>query len=77
MMDEQHVLEDIRRLGPWFHNLHLPNGIQTLPDHHFGDFPNWKSQQLAPHLPADLHGWKVLDIGCNAGFYLTNPLIFV
>jgi tRNA (mo5U34)-methyltransferase len=43
--------------------------VQTFPRHHFGDFPNWKWQQLASHLPADLRGWKVLDIGCNAGFY--------
>lgn len=68
-MDEQYVQDHIERLGPWFHNIHFPNGIQTFPKHHFGDFPNWKWQQLAPHLPVDLRGWKVLDIGCNAGFY--------
>jgi tRNA (mo5U34)-methyltransferase len=68
-MNRQRVLDDIRRLGPWFHNIHLSGTIQTFPDHHFGDFPNWKWQLLAPHLPANLHGWRVLDIGCNAGFY--------
>jgi tRNA (mo5U34)-methyltransferase len=56
-------------LGPWFHNLHLPDGTQTAPDHWLGDFPSFKWRQLAPHLPADLSGWRVLDIGCNAGFY--------
>ena len=56
-------------LGPWFHNLHLPDGTQTCPGHCFGDFPACKWEQLAPHLPHDLHGWKCLDIGCNAGFY--------
>jgi len=68
-MNELDVLEDIKRLGPWFHNIHLSDTVQTFPNHHFGDFPNWKWQQLAPHLPVDLSGWKVLDIGCNAGFY--------
>lgn len=34
-----------------------------------GDFPAFKWQQLAPHLPENLDGWRVLDIGCNAGFY--------
>jgi len=56
-------------LGPWFHNIHLPGGIQTAPDHRFGDFPRWKWEQFAHLLPADLRGWSVLDIGCNAGFY--------
>ncbi|TFZ07503.1 TIGR04290 family methyltransferase [Ramlibacter henchirensis] len=65
---------DLRRqidaLGPWFHNLHLPGGVQTVPDHFLGgDFPNFKWQEIAPHLPHDLSGWRVLDVGCNAGFY--------
>ena len=63
------VQAEIAALGPWFHNLHLPNGMQTAPDHWLGDFPAYKWQQLAPYLPADLTGWRVLDIGCNAGFY--------
>jgi tRNA (mo5U34)-methyltransferase len=56
-------------LSPWFHNLHLPGGVQTAPDHPLGDFPRWKWQQIAPHLPEDLRGLRALDIGCNAGFY--------
>jgi len=59
----------IDELGPWFHNLHLPNGTQTAPDHALGDFPKVKWDRLAPHLPQDLHGWTALDVGCNAGFY--------
>ena len=60
---------EIAALGPWFHNLHLPGGRQTAPEHALGDFPAFKWQQLAPHLPNDLSGWRALDIGCNAGFY--------
>ncbi len=63
------IQSEIRRLGPWFHNLHLPDGTQTCPDHFLGDFPSFKWRQLAPSLPARLDGWTVLDIGCNAGFY--------
>lgn len=59
----------IAELGPWFHNLHLPDGTRTAPHHPLGDFPRFKWQQIAPHLPADLTGWRALDIGCNAGFY--------
>jgi tRNA (mo5U34)-methyltransferase len=64
-----HEQEEIRRLGPWFHNLHLPDGTQTAPDHPLGDFPAFKWAALAPALPADLSGWRALEIGCNAGFY--------
>jgi tRNA (mo5U34)-methyltransferase len=60
----------IEVLAPWFHNLHLPSGEQTLPQHFLGgDFPNFKWQQIRRFVPADLHGWRVLDVGCNAGFY--------
>lgn len=55
--------------GPWFHNLHFPDGLQTAPDHFLGDFPRYKWEHLAGHLPRDLRGWSALDVGCNAGFY--------
>ncbi len=60
---------EIRALAPWFHNLHLPDGRQTAPDHPLGDFPSFKWAQIEPALPADVSGLQVLDIGCNAGFY--------
>jgi tRNA (mo5U34)-methyltransferase len=60
---------EIAALAPWFHNLHLPDGRQTAPDHPLGDFPAFKWAQVAPYLPNDLTGWTALDIGCNAGFY--------
>lgn len=63
------IVDEIRRLGPWFHNIHLPGGIETSPHHAFGDFPSFKWRQIEAHLPADLTGWTALDIGCNAGFY--------
>jgi tRNA (mo5U34)-methyltransferase len=63
------VQHRIRDLGPWFHNLHLPDGSQTCPTHFLGDFPSFKWQRLAPHLPERMDGWTALDIGCNAGFY--------
>jgi tRNA (mo5U34)-methyltransferase len=60
---------EIAALAPWFHNLHLPDGRQTAPDHPLGDFPSFKWREIAPHLPTNLDGWSALDIGCNAGFY--------
>jgi tRNA (mo5U34)-methyltransferase len=61
--------QQISRLGPWFHNLHLPGGTQTYPDHWLGDFPLRAWREVADHIPQDLTGWTCLDIGCNAGFY--------
>ena len=60
---------EIVALGPWFHNLHLPDGARTAPNHPLGDFPRFKWEQIAPHVPQDLTGWSAVDIGCNAGFY--------
>lgn len=67
--DPEATQRQVAELQPWFHNLHLPDGTQTAPDHFLGDFPAFKWRALADHLPADLDGWSVLDIGCNAGFY--------
>ena len=60
---------EIAALGPWFHNLHLPDGAQTAPGSPLGDFPAFKWREIAGHLPENLTGWSALDIGCNAGFY--------
>src|SRR3954469_14286946 len=64
-----HTDPEIQQLGPWFHNLHLPDGTQTCPDHWLGDFPSFKWRELAAHLPEDLSGGTALDIGCTAGVY--------
>jgi tRNA (mo5U34)-methyltransferase len=60
---------EITNLKPWFHNIHLPGGTTTAPGHSLGDFPAFKWEQIRQHVPEDLTGWSVLDIGCNAGFY--------
>jgi len=69
MADNHSDRPSIASLGPWFHNLHLPDGRQTAPDHFLGDFPSFKWQELAGQIPEDLAGWRALDVGCNAGFY--------
>ena len=60
--------ERVAALGPWFHNINL-GGVWTAPDHFLGDYPGAKFRRFAPHLPNDLTGKSVLDIGCNGGFY--------
>src|SRR4051812_41859926 len=68
ILDEAGIRRRLTTLGQWFHNLDL-NGVPTAPDHFLGDFPAVKWRQLSRHIPADLTGKSVLDIGCNGGFY--------
>jgi tRNA (mo5U34)-methyltransferase len=63
------LLAQVAKLGPWFQNLDLGDGVRTAPDHFLGDYPNFKFEGFAHVIPADLTGKSVLDIGCNAGFY--------
>jgi tRNA (mo5U34)-methyltransferase len=62
------VEAQVRRLGPWFHNLNLA-GVQTAPEHFLGDYPRVKWQRFAHAIHDNLDGKTVLDIGCNGGFY--------
>jgi tRNA (mo5U34)-methyltransferase len=66
--DRANVAEQIRALGEWFHNIDV-DGVQTAPQHFLGDFPRVKWSRFQHVIPADLRGKKVLDIGCNGGFY--------
>lgn len=68
-MTTKRINDTIKKLAPWFHNIHLPGGEETAPNHPLGDFPSYKWEVIHPHLPDDLSGHKILDIGCNAGFY--------
>lgn len=67
--DRSSLLACVEKLGPWFQNIDLGNGVTTAPDHFLGDYPTFKFARFAHVLPADLSGKSVLDIGCNAGFY--------
>jgi tRNA (mo5U34)-methyltransferase len=65
---ERPLREQIAELGDWFHNMTIA-GVQTAPDHFLGDYPAIKWRRFSHAIPANLTGWSVLDIGCNAGFY--------
>lgn len=63
----ERMQEDLVRLAPWNQNLHLPGGVQTAPERGDGAGAVWRS--LCDHLPTDLRGKTVLDVGCNAGHH--------
>lgn len=68
VIDTDKLTRQIADLGEWFHNLDL-HGVQTAPHHFLGDFPNIKWRWISQSIPEDLTGARVLDIGCNGGFY--------
>jgi tRNA (mo5U34)-methyltransferase len=67
--DVAEVARQVADLGPWYHDILLPGGVRTAPDHPLGDFLLEMWSHISTHVPADLTGATVLDIGCNAGFY--------
>jgi len=74
-MDDQQIFSRIKELRPWFQNIEIRPGIWTKdlndptniapglnnPSHVWG--------HVADLIPKDLRGKRVLDIGCNAGFF--------
>ncbi len=70
--DPRNLLARIRALDPWFHDIDLGPELKTklgpCADEP-GDHPKPTWELVRPHLPADLSGQSVLDVGCNAGFY--------
>ncbi|HEV7700640.1 MAG TPA: DUF1698 domain-containing protein [Pyrinomonadaceae bacterium] len=71
-MTQEEILSKVEELGPWFHCIDLGEGVLTK--HHTvaaedADHPVGTWRKIEPHLPVDLTGKTVLDVGCNAGFY--------
>jgi tRNA (mo5U34)-methyltransferase len=65
--------EEVRRrveeLGWWYHHFELPSGVWTGT----GDPPAYdpveRWELFEPHLPDDLEGKSVLDVGGNSGYF--------
>ncbi len=71
-MTREEIIARVERLGPWFHCIDLGRGVVTKTETAIGEpvehpRPTW--ELVREHLPADLSGKSVLDVGCNAGFY--------
>jgi tRNA (mo5U34)-methyltransferase len=68
LLAREEIQRRVSELGDWFHNMEL-GGVQTAPNHFLGDYPALKWRRMQHALPSDLTGKKVLDIGCNGGYY--------
>lgn len=74
-MTREEILARIRELRPWFQNVPLSADISTkdlndptnfFPGH---DIPHALWRAIKDVIPSRLSGKRVLDVGCNAGFY--------
>jgi tRNA (mo5U34)-methyltransferase len=67
MADMESVEQEMRSLGWWYQHFDLPNGLRTGKGEGYDAQARWNL--IAPHVPADLAGKTVLDLGGNAGFF--------
>ena len=65
--------EDVQRrvdeLGWWYHHFELPNGVWTGTGEPPAYDPVERWKLFEPHLPDDLEGKSVLDVGGNSGYF--------
>ena len=65
--------EDVQRrvdeLGWWYHHFELPSGVWTGNGEPPAYDPIERWQLFEPHLPEDLEGKSVLDVGGNSGYF--------
>ena len=66
-MDPRLIQKRITELQPWYQNIDLTNEISTNPAN--PNYPQDKWDFIEKHIPKNLEGKTVLDIGCNAGFF--------
>lgn len=68
------LIAEVERLGPWFHQIDLGDGVRTrdihpMPGPQPRDHPLQRWEAIRDVVPADLAGKRVLDIGCADGFF--------
>ena len=67
----QSKIGEFARIQPWNHNFQLPFGIETSPGEQKSHGKNLvKYDRLAPLFDKiDVAGKRILDVGCNEGFF--------
>ena len=73
-MDKEKLKKSIKELGPWYHNVNI-HGIQTVSkgQPYSAQIPvNSLWKKIKKFLPKTMKGLRILDVGCNSGFYSLN-----
>lgn len=69
-MENQDELNKIlESLGPWHHIIDFGNGIKTPANPLAAYDPEVRWRLIEKHIPQDLSGMSVLDLGCNSGYF--------
>jgi hypothetical protein len=69
MKTKAEVEEQIRSLGWWYQHFEFPNGARTGEGKEPGYDAETRWRLIEQHVPKDLTGKTVLDMGGNAGFF--------
>jgi tRNA (mo5U34)-methyltransferase len=63
------VEQRVQELGWWYHHFELPSGVWTGDGQPPAYDPAERWALIAPHLPDDVNGKSVLDVGGNSGYF--------
>jgi tRNA (mo5U34)-methyltransferase len=65
----EEVQHRVEELGWWYHHFELPSGVWTGTGEPPSYDPILRWNLIEPHLPDDLEGKSVLDVGGNSGYF--------
>jgi 2-polyprenyl-3-methyl-5-hydroxy-6-metoxy-1,4-benzoquinol methylase len=71
-MTKSEIIKRIDALKPWFHSIDLGDGIRIQRDPVHGaetNYPEALWKTVKKLLPGNVQGLRVLDVGCNAGYF--------
>jgi tRNA (mo5U34)-methyltransferase len=71
-LTREELAAGVARLEPWFHLIDLGQGVVTKTRSAAGeevDHPRGEWEVIKRHLPRNLSGKTLIDVGCNAGFF--------
>jgi len=63
------IQQRVEELGWWYHHFELPSGVWTGTGEPPAYDPIERWNLFEPHLPDDLEGKSVLDVGGNSGYF--------
>lgn len=70
-MDKKNINEEIKNLAPWYQRIDL-DGVMTLKkgsNYYHANAGEHTWSVINKLLPSSLNNMRILDLGCNAGFY--------
>lgn len=67
-MEEKKIPEELKKMGPFFHDIDLGNGFNTAPEiYRMRNAVNFFFPPLLKLFGGSLKGLRILDVGCNCG----------